>query len=277
MSVTEDDLNRCTQILLRHGFILHQSAQRTETRHCPSPIGPSQNKDEGGYAAGMRRVSETRNLSTTNIIPPLPFTKKEAQGDESSQGEVLSFHRRSSLNSIPPEQNACADHLKVLPSKSLQHKHSLHTITMARQIQPQSPLTTTQRMFERMMLSENRAKQREYSSGGYRDDYNLGDVVKSASHMVIESTPERAIQAVDLLQTHDFAWIKRSNGLYTYAILAYRTGSITDRAPNNNDGGGGGGDDDGEYMYFVLNDCGATKMVHKKHWSKCIRLVHCKA
>jgi len=79
--------------------------------------------------------------------------------------------------SIFPEQNACSDRLKVLLSKSLQRKDSLYSIATA---EPQAPLSTTTKKFERMMRSENRAKQQGYSSGGYRNDYYLGAAARSA-------------------------------------------------------------------------------------------------
>lgn len=132
-------------------------------------------------------------------------------------------------------------------------------------------------MFKQEVLSKKQVDAGYRSYNGYRDDYYLGDLITSASHMVIESTPERAIQAVDVLQTHDFAWIKRSNGLYTYAILAYRSSSSPSPSCASTNGSSATNSDDSEdeeYMYFVLNDCGATKMVHKKHWSNFIRLVH---
>lgn len=113
--------------------------------------------------------------------------------------------------------------------------------------------------------------QKENSCKGYRDDYFLGDVVRSASHMFIESNSKRAIQAVESLQIHDFAWVKRSDGLYTYAILAYRStrslnegSSMHPAALEENE--------EEEYMYFVVDDIGSTKMVPKSRWHVNIRL-----
>jgi len=100
---------------------------------------------------------------------------------------------------------------------------------------------------------------------GYRSDYSLGKTLHSVSHMIIEPTPEQATQAVDSLKTHDFAFVKRSNGSYSFAILAYRSMEPTKRA-----------DEDaamGECMNFVIGDSGSTKMVRRSHWSRLIRLV----
>mmetsp|Transcript_20601 Transcript_20601/g.38906 ORF Transcript_20601/g.38906 Transcript_20601/m.38906 type:complete len:326 (+) Transcript_20601:306-1283(+) len=100
---------------------------------------------------------------------------------------------------------------------------------------------------------------------GYRSDYSLGDTLRSASHVITEPTPEQAIQSVDSLKTHDFAFVKRSNGLHSFAILAHRSMEPTKRA-----------DEDaamGECMNFVIDDSGSTKMVRRSHWSRSIRLV----
>ena len=100
-------------------------------------------------------------------------------------------------------------------------------------------------------------------------DYVLGDVIRSSSHMMIECNTDRAIKAVDSLQIHDFAWVKRSDGLFTYAILAYRA-SINNESNHNRH--------PTEYMYFVVDDSGSTKMVVKKHWHDSVRRVkpnHC--
>ena len=83
--------------------------------------------------------------------------------------------------------------------------------------------------------------------------------------MIIEPTPKQAIQAVDSLNTHDFAFVKRSDGSYSFAILAYRSMEPTKRAD--------GDAAMGKYMNFVICDSGSTKMVRMSHWSKSIRLV----
>ena len=111
---------------------------------------------------------------------------------------------------------------------------------------------------------QNNTDQQRYH--GYREDYFLGDVVKSSSHMIIEPAPRRAIRAVESLQIHDFAWVKRSDGLYTYAILAYRSTSPLTESPSTKE--------DEEYMYFVVDNIGSTKMVPKSRWHVNVRLVH---
>jgi len=93
---------------------------------------------------------------------------------------------------------------------------------------------------------------------GYRPDYKLGQTVRSPSHLLIPTSSQNAIQQISTLLKHDFAFIKRSNGLYSYAILAYRS--------NN--------DKKGDSLTFVMDDKGCTKMIRKKYWCEYIRLVN---
>jgi hypothetical protein len=40
--------------------------------------------------------------------------------------------------------------------------------------------------------------------------------------MIIQDDPQEAFSQVSRLKQHDFAFIKRTDGLWTYAILAHR-------------------------------------------------------
>jgi hypothetical protein len=76
-----------------------------------------------------------------------------------------------------------------------------------------------------------------------RCDYRLGEPARSSSHMVSK---------VSTLKNYDFAFIKRTDGLWTYAILAYRTE---------------------ESMMFVMNETGSTKIIKKRQWAEYVRCV----
>jgi hypothetical protein len=301
-ATTEADYSRSMEVLLRHGFVVQQCVS-TEKFRCPSPVGPVQQyeqdeTEDDGY--GMRRVASERSLrsvtwdlSIYDRIPPLPFRNnnknKVAKPSSSSSSSSRSIdpspnkplqRRRSSVKTVAVDlsETTCeydpsakksgvtttstsipSPDVKQGNRRKIKANHTKQTKPV-----PSPTLTSTTEMLTQEVLSKKQddAGQRY---NGYRDDYYLGDLVTSASHMIIESTPERATQAVDVLQTHDFAWIKRSNGLYTFAILANRSSNGSTTTADS---------DDEEYMYFVLDDCGATKMVYKNNWSKVIRLVN---
>ena len=89
---------------------------------------------------------------------------------------------------------------------------------------------------------------------GFRKDYIIGDSVRSHSHMITDPASSQAISA---LQKHDFAFIKRSDGSYSYSILAFRSFE-----PIRN------GTGTEECMTFVTDGDGSSKTIRKKNWSK---------
>ena len=129
--------------------------------------------------------------------------------------------------------------------------------------------------------SHSNPQQRQHM--GYRPDYKLGQVARSPSHLLIPPTSTNNnnnksklnyMNQIATLLKHDFAFVKRSSGLYSYAILAYRTNPSSKGGNNNRDDYY-----NGEYEYkeegmaFVMDDNGSTKMIRKKHWYEYIRLV----
>ncbi|KAL7471797.1 hypothetical protein ACHAXS_012119 [Conticribra weissflogii] len=131
---------------------------------------------------------------------------------------------------------------------------------------------------------------------GLRPDYRLGDEARSASHMLVESNPYSAFQHATSLHDGDYAFVKRSDGKWTYAVLGHRS-----LAPS---GGGGKNDRQGhsnlshpsnyhqhyhprndtgfreekmeECMVFVLNERGSTKQYKKRQFGDEIRMVSMK-
>jgi len=77
-------------------------------------------------------------------------------------------------------------------------------------------------------------------------DYELGEAIRSHSDMIAEAAE------VNTLENGEFAFVRRSNGSYSYAILFEHTEDC---------------------MVFVIDDAGATKRISKKHWSNMVRLV----
>ena len=67
-----------------------------------------------------------------------------------------------------------------------------------------------------------------------------------------EASPARAVARMALLEKHDFAFILRSNGQWTYAIIANR---------------------EDDFILFVVDTVGDTKVLKKKNWATSIRLV----
>ena len=90
------------------------------------------------------------------------------------------------------------------------------------------------------------------ASTTFRQDYALGDTTRSQSDMIIKATPEDAMDAADSLLKHDFAFVKRSDGSFTYAILAFRSR---------------------DSLTFVMSGTGSTKTVSRRRWTESVRPV----
>lgn len=99
----------------------------------------------------------------------------------------------------------------------------------------------------------------------YRKDYALGETVRSPSHMNIEPTSAQAIRAASSLKSNDFAFVKRSDGSFSYAILAYRCMKRFRNSAKNKI-------IMEECMVFIVSSTGSTKMVRKRQ-SESVRLV----
>lgn len=100
---------------------------------------------------------------------------------------------------------------------------------------------------------------------GFREDYSLGDSARDPSHMIIGPATN---QTVSSLKKLDFAFVKRRDGSYSYAILACRgkkqvKGSSLQQTSTKRE----------EYMIFVVDDIGSRKMIFKRNWDLSVRLV----
>ena len=122
------------------------------------------------------------------------------------------------------------------------------------------PLALEQRRksLEAVDSQQPREQHKSYMTNGSRSDYILWDTVRSPSHMIVEDCSEAALHKASQLKLHDFAFIKRSDGSWTYAILACRNTSEV-----NNE----------ECMMFVMNETGSIKYIKKRKWASFIRCV----
>jgi len=87
--------------------------------------------------------------------------------------------------------------------------------------------------------------------------YDLGDIATSPQHMIIETDLTKAYCYVCSLKLHDFAFVRRSSGDWTYSIIAnfpILHGNASIR--------------------FVMNNKGSTKTVEARHWGNFVRLVN---
>ena len=83
-------------------------------------------------------------------------------------------------------------------------------------------------------------------------NFELGDVGTPRHMLPAGACPTRAAAQLTALETHDFAFILRSDGRWTYAIIANREDDV---------------------ILFVVDTVGDAKVVKRKNWATSIRLV----
>jgi hypothetical protein len=88
--------------------------------------------------------------------------------------------------------------------------------------------------------------------------YSLGDILSNNQHMVTPSSLKDGIEYASTLQPLDFAFILRSNGTWTYAVVCDILNC------NNNK----------PSIKFVVDRQGCTRTIPKKYWGKYICLIN---
>eukprot|EP00581_Thalassiosira_minuscula_P032755 CAMPEP_0183785380 /NCGR_PEP_ID=MMETSP0739-20130205/66475_1 /TAXON_ID=385413 /ORGANISM="Thalassiosira miniscula, Strain CCMP1093" /LENGTH=695 /DNA_ID=CAMNT_0026029383 /DNA_START=248 /DNA_END=2332 /DNA_ORIENTATION=- len=103
--------------------------------------------------------------------------------------------------------------------------------------------------------------------------YTLGEKARSTRDMVICSSRDEAIHSASLLEKKELAFLKRSNGEWSCAILADRSlqpisaaGSRARWHAEDDFTAAVNSANCEECMLFVINTDGATKIIKKKHW-----------
>merc|ERR1712194_101485 len=87
----------------------------------------------------------------------------------------------------------------------------------------------------------------------YLRKLNLGDVGIPRYIVPADSSPSLALEKINSLQTHDFAFVLRSDGQWVYAIIADRQV---------------------DFILFVMNTVGDHMILRKEDWATSIRLVN---
>ena len=123
-------------------------------------------------------------------------------------------------------------------------------------------------------ITHDKHHQQYQEPRGLRSFYSVGDRLRHSSHVIVEPTPDQATRAVNSLKKRDYAFVKRRDGSYYYAMVAARsvrpTGARKSRrysAAEDND------EERDEYMQFVMDEMGSTKTIHRRHWCDFVRLV----
>lgn len=114
----------------------------------------------------------------------------------------------------------------------------------------------------RLRNSHDKSSKKDKNSSNKK--YHLGDKPRSTSHIIFGQgeNKSQALASVSSLKIHEYAFVKRRNGEYSYSILADRI--IT---KNPKDG------KEEECMVFVTSPEGHSKIMKRKYWADRVCLV----
>jgi hypothetical protein len=169
--------------------------------------------------------------------------------------EIQRRSLRDSMNGPPPSLPFGTAPAPSLSSSRPVRRYSMMKIANDQEAAVVSHLPFSQRRPDGDCNPSQQSRMQGYS--GVRSDYSLGDVARCVSHLIIPDDPQEAFGQVSQLKQYVFAFIKRTDGLWTYAILAHRCV-----------------DDEGEEcLMFVMDQRGSTKTITKNKWVSFVRLV----
>ncbi|KAL7466621.1 hypothetical protein ACHAXS_006919 [Conticribra weissflogii] len=174
------------------------------------------------------------NISPKNVSPPnLPMrlSRRSSSGDKNNNNRKIQSRRHSAGEFLNFDCN------ETLSPRSVNSS-------------------------SRPILTKN--KNERFGQKNKPLDYVLGEPARSPNDMIICSTAAESMESISNLKLHDFAFIRRSNGQWTYAIVANRDDNFAGKA---------GDDDVNEVMLFVIDEKGTTKRYWKRHWKSHIRRV----
>ncbi len=223
--------------------------------------------DKPIHRRSPREQSLLRSFSAIHDHSPSPpsasfndFSRREGSFAVDGNDSRIKIDRRGKAKDIHGHQRRAVTH--TLPNFG-----DLPPPPLSRHVSASSLEQEQAKKFPRRSSSTankpRRAPQASTSAAiynGIRQDYFLGETIRCPSHMIIQSSH----QATHPLKKHDFVWIKRSDGSFSYAILAYRTERFSSSTKSSINL---------ESMTFVISAQGSTKTIRKKHWAEYIRLV----
>mmetsp|Transcript_14664 Transcript_14664/g.31137 ORF Transcript_14664/g.31137 Transcript_14664/m.31137 type:complete len:696 (-) Transcript_14664:81-2168(-) len=198
------------------------------------------------------------------------FCKKYAKGyRKMSSNEYKAYKMRSSsVNS--DHSNSRAYRSGLSRASSVNSDYSKFVISGLNRSESQDSLST------KIPPGTNEDELSRLSQ--HQQKYGLGQIARSPRDMIIHRSNDEAIHSASLLKIHERAFLKRSNGAWTSALLADRSFQPVN-TPSTRNHWYTQDDIDHETMkleesmLFVINEDGATKIIKKKYWGKFIRRI----
>jgi len=199
----------------------------------------------------------------------------EPEGEECQVRSASIEGRRGSSNDPSPENSP----IRQKSRNRLAHDTKTHDDTDNDESFSRDFAITTDRDVDIKYVINKSSKPK--TADGKRRQYSLGDACRTPNDMIIHRSNQKAIQSTSLLKKWDQAFVKRSNGLWTVAVLIDRSlqpknmkhrrheharwCTVWEIDPRSMELE--------ESMLFAINGEGATKIINKKSWGEFVRRI----
>jgi hypothetical protein len=175
-----------------------------------------------------------------------PVVEKEIMNIKGT--DIAEAVKRKSKNET---KSSSSKHSSYHPTRNSSSKSSSRT-------KEGNPSTSTAATPSSSTQPPSKSSLERLSELDFLPNFDLGDKLSSPKYQIIENDPTKALNLVNQLRIHDFAWILRSSREWTYSIVA---DFPVERGEEKS-------------IRFVIDKLGNTKTLKMKHWAKCVRLVN---
>eukprot|EP00956_Cyclotella_meneghiniana_P023240 scaffold44792_cov34-Cyclotella_meneghiniana.AAC.3 len=220
--------------------VVKSSNRQSLKMSSPTPSPPMTNSDQRPSSKKIHPVDSVP-VRASPTMPECVSDHKKNKYECVAPSVTRSSHRRSFKMSFPTP-----------PPQSGKKVHPVETSQVDTNIASKHESSQVRKKYEPKAYKES-----ERCCFSSTKQYTIGDIAQCSSHMTIENCPRAALINVCHMKTHDFAFVKRSDGKWTYSILA----------------GQGQDCDNNEIMIFVTSEKGRTKAIKMRDWAKLIRPV----
>ena len=214
---------------------------------------------------GGREESSTGRFTAAADMPELPFSNRRDGSDKNARRRATT--QEATRRSAAPEPSH-EDEGESKEAHRAQRIQRLQTLMFPADDGDCDRPTSGARESPEPSRPQHHAPSHPIAAGpvddghvGFRPDYKLGDALRSPDDMVVHPSREAQLDAVRSLGQHDFAFVRRSDGSFSYGILAFSKHASE-------------GESGEEALVFVLCEEGSTKSVKRKYWNDSIRLVN---
>lgn len=188
----------------------------------------------GGYADLKYSDAKDERAHSAHSSSSSKKKKKHRKKSISGEDSRSSSKKKKRRHKVPPSDHDSGSRSKNNEhEKSGRHENSRSSseMTTEKQLDPklvsdprknrQSALIPVQNKQDTLHTENNSTSAKELMTSPF--EHSLGTVARARSEMIVAANPILAVEATSTLKIHEKAFLQRSNGLWTVAMLADRS------------------------------------------------------